>query len=173
MMKSTLLTIFVFAGALTLAYGQEGAGKKYDTRDPFECKSMKEPATGAPSPSQVKDYVRCNKISGESIAGGYIYLYENAEFEIGKARPFSAWSDAGRRDIDNTQPVYPIRGAVDSYSCRPPGSMGFPPGKNCNVRKAASFTGTCFKTSFGEWSCQGKLMGDPLSGVQNQVPPPK
>ena len=123
--------------------------------------------------SKVKDYVRCNKISGESIAGGYIWLYENAQFEIGKARVFSSWSDAGSIDIDNSQPVYPIRGTVDSYSCRPPGSMGFPAGKNCNVRKASSFAGTCYKTTFGDWSCQGHQMGDPLTGVQTQVPPPK
>jgi hypothetical protein len=141
-MKNMLLTIFVLLGALTLAYGQAGAGKKYDTRDPFVCKSTKEPAKGAPSPSQVKDYVACNKVSGESIAGGYIGLYENGQFQIGQSRAFSAWSDAGRIDIDNPQPVHPIRGTVDSYSCRPPGAMGFPAGTNCNVRKAAAFSGT-------------------------------
>jgi hypothetical protein len=172
-MKSILLTIFVLSGSLTLAHGQAGAGKYYDTRDPFVCKSTKDPAKGAPSPSQVKDYVQCNKISGESIAGGYIHLLENAQFQVGKGNPYSAWSDAGSIDIDNSQPVYPIRGTVDSYSCRPPGTMGFPAGKNCDVRKAVSFSGTCFKTTFGDWSCQGKLLGDPLTGVQTSVPPPK
>jgi len=121
----------------------------------------------------VRDYVACNQVSGESIAGGYIGLYENGQFQIGASRAFSAWSDAGRVDIDNSKPVYPIRGTVDSYSCRPPGTMGFPAGKNCNVRKAVAFSGTCFKTTFGDWSCQGKLMGDPLAGVTHNVPPPK
>jgi len=172
-LKKTLLTILVLLSALTLAYGQGGGGKKYDTRDPVSCKSVKGPAKGAPSPSQVRELVACNQVSGESIAGGYISLYENGDFQVGASRPFSAWSDAGKIDIDNSQPVYPIRGTVDSYSCRPPGTMGFPAGRNCNVRKAASFSGTCFKTTFGDWSCQGKLLGDPLAGVTNNVPPPK
>jgi len=95
------------------------------------------------------------------------------QFEIGKGNPYSAWSDAGNRDIDNSQPVYPIRGTLDSYLCRPSGTMGFPAGKNCNVRKTVSFTGKCFKTTFGDWSCQGHLLGDPLVGVITNMPPPK
>lgn len=172
-MKRILVTTFVLSGALTLAHGQAGAGKSYDTRDPFACKSTKEPAKGVPSPSQVKDYVRCNKISGERIAGGYIWLYENVQMEIGKGRPFSSWSDVGSIDIDNSQTVYPIRGTLDSYSCRPPGSMGFPPGKNCHAKKATDFAGTCYKTTFGDWSCQGHAMGDPLTGLEANIPPPK
>jgi hypothetical protein len=172
-MKSMLMTIVVLLGSLTMAYGQAGSGKKFDTRDPVVCKSTKEPSRGAPSLSQVKEYVSCNKVSGEAISGGYISLYENGDFQIGTSRAFNAWTDAGKIDIDNSQPVYPIRGTVDSYSCRPPGTMGFPAGSNCNVRKAASFSGVCFKTTFGDWSCQGKLMGDPLTGVTHNVPPPK
>jgi hypothetical protein len=172
-MKNTLLTIFVLSSTLPLAHGQAGAGKQYDTRDPFVCKSTKEPAKGAPSTNQVTDYVRCNKIGGEKIAGGYIWLFEQVVLQIGKGRTFSSWSDAGNIDIDNSQTVYPIRGTVDSYQCRPPGSMGFPAGKNCHVKRATDFAGTCFKTTFGDWSCQGHPMGDPLADVQANMPPPK
>jgi hypothetical protein len=174
MRKQITLALLIALGSTGVqVYGQAGAGQKYGTRDPFVCKSTIEPATGAPSPSQVKDYVKCNKISGESIAGGYSWLLENAQFQIGKSRPFSSWSDVGSKTIDNSQPVYPIRGTVDSYQCGRPGAIGFPAGGNCHVRKAAPFEGTCFKTTFGDWSCQGKQMGDPLLGVQVNMPPPK
>jgi hypothetical protein len=153
-----------------LAYGQAGAGKAYDSRDPFSCRSKKEPANGAPSGSQLKELVLC---SNERTAGGYISLFQNLQFEIGKSRPYSAWSDSGYTSIDNSQPVYPIRGSYDLYSCRPPGSMGFPAGRNCNVRKATEFTDICFKTTFNDWSCPVLSVGDGLTGITKNVPPPK
>lgn len=120
----------------------------------------------------MKDYVRCNSVSGESIAG-YIWLLENAQFEIGKGNPYSSWADSGRIGIDNSQLVYPIRGTVDSYSCQPPGTTGFPPGRNCHARKATAFTGACFTTTFGDWSSQGHMLGDPVTGVEVNISPPK
>lgn len=169
----TAAMIFVVSGALTPAHAEAAGGKQYDTRDPFSCASTKAPAKGAPSPAQVSDYVRCNAISGEKIAGGYISLFENAKFEIGKGKPFSSWDNGGDIAIDNSEPVYPIRGSFDLYSCRPPGSMGYPAGRNCHLRKATAFTGNCFKTTFGDWSCQGNTTGDGLAGVQEEIAPPK
>jgi len=172
-MRRFVSAVLTIAGTIGLSYGQTGLGAKYDTRDPFTCKSKKEPAKGAPSASQVKDYVRCNSISGEKTGGGYLSLFENAQFEIGKSRPFSSWYDAGSTAIDNSEPVYPIRGTFDLYSCRPPGSMGSPAGANCTRKKATEFTGTCFKTTFGDWSCQGHTMGDGFAGVETNIAPPK
>jgi hypothetical protein len=165
--------IFAISGTFTLAHAQAGGGAEYATRDPFACASTKAPAKGAPSPAQVSDYVRCNAISGEKIAGGYISLFQNAKFEIGKGKPFSSWDNGGDLAIDNAEPVYPIRGSFDLYSCRPPGSMGYPAGRNCHLTKATAFAGECFKTTFGDWSCQGHTTGDPLAGVQAEVVPPK
>jgi hypothetical protein len=118
----------------------------------------------------LKDYVRC---SNERSGGGYIGLLENLQVEIGRSRPYSAWSDSGNSSIDNFQPVYPIRVTADFYSCRPPGSMGFPAGKNCQLKKATTFEGTCFKTTFGDWSCPIHGTSDPLAGVQSNIPPPQ
>ena len=160
----------VFGVAGVPAYAQPGSGKPYESRDSLTCKSKKEPAKGAPSGSQLKEYVQC---ANEKVAGGYILLFQNVQVEIGTSRPYNAWSDSGNSSIDNFQPVYPIRGSYDLYSCRPPGSMGFPAGKNCNVRKAAEFTGTCFKTTFNDWSCPVKSVGDGLAGITYSVPPPK
>jgi hypothetical protein len=54
-MKRLLAIVLTVAGTLGSAHGQTGAGAKYGSRDPFVCKSKKEPATGAPSPRQIKD----------------------------------------------------------------------------------------------------------------------
>ena len=165
--------IFLISGTPNLAHAQEGDGRQYNTRDPLVCPSTKAPANGAPSPEQVAAYVRCNAISGEKIAGGYISLFENAKFEIGKGKPFSSWDNGGDIAIDNSEPAYPIRGTFDLYSCRPPGSMGYPAGRNCHLTKAMAFAGYCFKTTFGDWSCQGNTTGNPLANVQEEIAPPK
>jgi hypothetical protein len=171
MKTQKMLVSFVILGATgVVAYGQPGAGKAYDTRDPFSCKSKKEPAKGAPSGGQLKDLVLC---SNERAAGGYIGLFQNLQVDIGKSRPYSAWSDSGNSNIDNSQPVYPIRGTAEFYSCRPPGSMGFPAGKNCQVKKDFTFQGTCFKTTFNDWSCPIQGTSDGLANVQSNTPPPK
>lgn len=168
--ETTIALLLLVGAACAPAYGQVGSGKPYESRDALVCKSKKDPAKGAPSASQLKDYVQC---ANERVAGGYIWLFQSLQVEVGKSRPYNAWSDSGNISIDNFQPVYPIRGSYDLYSCRPPGSMGFPAGKNCNVRKAAEFIGTCFKTTFNDWSCPVKTQGDPLAGITYSVPPPK
>jgi hypothetical protein len=169
--KSTLLLLLMFGGICASAHAQAAdSAKDYDTRDLSVCKSKKDPARGGPSSSQATDYVRC---TNEKISGGYISLLQNVQVEVGKSRPYSAWSDVGNSDIDNSQPVYPIRGSYDLYSCRPPGSMGFPAGTNCNVFKANTFAGICYKTTFADWSCPVQGTSAPFTGEQDGVPPPK
>src|SRR5271169_6640633 len=132
--RATLVLLVILGGVGVSAHAQAAnSGKDFDTREPFACKSKKMPASGGPSGSVLSDYVRCGN---EKISGGYISLFENMTVDIGKSRPYSAWTDVGNEDIDNSQPVYPIRGTYDAYSCRPPGSMGFPKGTNCTVYKA-------------------------------------
>ena len=147
-MRRTILAVLSFAGAIGLAYGQTGVGKQYDTRDPVVCKSTKEPVKGGPSPSQAKEYVRCN---AEKTGGCCIWLMENVQIEVGKSRPFSGYTDVGNEDIDNSQPVYPIRGTADSYHCQPPGAAGGgvpAKGKNCTVTKAAPIAGNLLQNNF-------------------------
>jgi hypothetical protein len=122
-MRRFLLTVLIMAGSLGLAHGQAGVGKKFDTRDPLECNSLKKVTAGVPSSSQIKDLVTCK---AEGTGGCCIYLMENVKVEIGKSRPFSSWSDVGNADIDNSQPVYPIRGTADKYQCQPPGGTPYP-----------------------------------------------
>ena len=53
--------------------------------------------------------------ASEKYVGGYEYLVSNVTVQVGKSRPYSAWSDSGASDIDPTAAVYPIQGRVTSY----------------------------------------------------------
>jgi len=167
--QTAVLTLLLFAGAVQSLSAQ--TGKKFDTRDPLDCKSLKKATGSVPSAAQIKDLVTCKS---EGTGGGSIFLVQNVTVELGKSRPFSSYSDVGNQDIDNSQPVYPIRGTADKYQCQPPGGSPYPPkGQNCSVRMASPFKGICYKTTFGDWSCPVKDTEDPLKGVQHGMPPPK
>jgi hypothetical protein len=169
--QTTLIVFAILGGTAILAFGQ-GAGKPYGSRDPFVCKSKKDPANGAPSPGQIKDYVKCSSENVVGSMGPKLYLLENVQAEVGKGRPFQP-SDLNFPDIDNSQLLYPIRGSYDWYVCHI-NEVGFPPGKNCNIYKESAATGFCYKTTFNDWNC---TMVDRLAvgrGPERQpVPPPK
>ena len=167
--QTMLALLVVLAGAGVLAQGQTGIGKTYHSRDPFVCKSMKEPARGAPSPSQARDYIRC---ANEKIWGSGLLLYENVQVEVGKSRPYSAGADSGAGEIDPSQPVYPVRGTWDSYTCWEPTHNGTI-GKNCNSQKAAPIAGACYRTTFGDWSCRVRNTSFSQTGMASGVPPPQ
>jgi hypothetical protein len=171
-MRRYLVLALTFAATVGLAYGQTGIGAKYGSRDPFVCNSKKEPAQGAPSPSQIRDYVKCSSENVVGSMGPKLYLLENVQVQVAKGRPFQA-SDLNFPDIDNSQLLYPIRGSYDWYVCHV-NEVGFPPGRNCNIYKEPAATGFCYKTTFGDWKC---TMVDNLAvsrGPEGQpVPPPK
>ena len=171
-MKRFTVIVLAIAATLGSAHGQAGAGAKYGSRDPFVCKSRKEPVKGAPSPAQIKDYMKCTNENVVGIMGPKLYLLENVQVQVGKGRAYLA-SDFNFPNIDNTEPLYPIRGSFDWYVCHI-NEVGFPPGRNCNIYKEPSATGYCFKTSFGDWSC-GMVDNIAVSkGPEKQpVAPPK
>jgi hypothetical protein len=174
-MRKVFVTVLIIAGTLGLAHGEAGLGQKYDTRDPFACKSKKEPAKGAPSPSQAKDYLRCRQ---ERVLGNEIYLLENVQLEVGKGRPFQGGGlqDLNMGDIDPSFPVYPIRGSFDQYQCGALvvgglANINAPRGKNCNMQSNPNVTGACYKTTFGDWTCMAT--GDNSVPAAHGVPGPK
>jgi hypothetical protein len=169
-MRTILLAALSIASTVGLANCQAGAGKPYGSRDPFVCRGQKEPARGAPSPSQLKDYVRCQMETGDGFKG---MLLENVKAEVGTSRPYSSFTDSGASDIDVRQPVYPIRGSADYYKCAVLGVDA--PGHNCLVLKALEFKGICYKTTFGEWSCPSDYpnYGVKYDEAQKEMPPPK
>src|SRR5438552_7021384 len=71
-----------------IVHAQQGSGKQFATRDPLVCTSKKMPATGAPSPEQIKQFLRCNVQTGERVSGNKLYLLDNITVEIGQGRPY-------------------------------------------------------------------------------------
>jgi len=152
-MKRILLTIAIEVCVLTLAYGQSNnPGKPYGTRAPETCASTKEPAKGAPSPAVAARYLRCH-IEGIG-AGQNMYILENVKVEVGKGTPFLQLP-AGQRPFgaDPDALVYPIRGSYTSYQCAVPSSISKNFGKNCNTYENKNATGQCFRSAFGDWTC--------------------
>ncbi|HEX9202192.1 MAG TPA: hypothetical protein VF865_21720 [Acidobacteriaceae bacterium] len=161
MTRHLLICAFLAIGATVALPAQQGTGKKFATRDPFVCKSKKDPAKGAPSPDQIKQYFRCNSETGERSSGSnYLYLLDNITVEVGAGRPYQV-SEMSIPEIDPSKLVYPIRGSFDRYQCSDPahasqdarGNSVSPPGKNCSLFLAPHATGICWRTTFGDWDC--------------------
>lgn len=148
---------------------QAGVGAKYGTRDPFTCKSTKAPTHGAISPEWAAQYVKC---SAEGETGGMLYLLKNVNVEVGSERAFNPNSD-DYTDIDQSSPLYPIRGSFTRFQCGTVSRGSFMPnaGKNCNSGDQPNATGMCYRTTFGDWRCS---MTDLTHDALNRfgVPPP-
>ena len=171
MNSSAILTLLLTAGA-TGAFAQNGIGAKFGARDPRTCKSKKEPAKGAPTADQLKEYFICEaeKADGYSGTAQLLYLVTNVTLEVAKGRPFNMRTDSWP-DIDPSQMVYPVRGSFTWWQCSVLGSIGGDPGKNCTKTEQPHASGMCFKTTFSDWHC-------PMSDIYNngttmeRFPPP-
>ena len=141
------------------------ADSPFGAREPRTCQPGK--FDGPPTARQAMDLFIC---ASEKYAGGYEYLVSNVTVQTGKSRPYSAWSDSGATDMDVTQAVYPIQGRLTAYQCsRRDAMLGQDPARNCIRTDSDPATGTCYKSTFGEWHCF--MMG---AGVftQGYQPPP-
>jgi hypothetical protein len=160
MIGNILIVLACAAGSLS---AQTGVGAKYGARDPYACKSLKEPSSGAPSGQRLVDLVRCGS-AGERVYDNQLYLLESVTVEIGKGRPYQP-TDLSHK-LDPSKPVYPIRGSYEKYQCdalNPKIRMkGRNPGDNCSMYPNPKATGICYSTTFGEWDC---VMSDKQIGV--------
>ena len=144
-----------------------GVGAKYATRDPQECSSTTEPAKGVLSPALAVKYFACNS---EHEAGGYLYLVENVKIDIGKGTPFLELDKGDRpSDADPKGLVHPIRGSLLKYQCGAISTYTRNEGKNCTVYEGPKATGICYRTSFGDWTCN--MMDLRSKQVSNQPAP--
>jgi len=99
-----------------------------------------------------------------------LVLIENLKLTVGKGHmPSLSESDT---DMDRDSPIYPIRGSFTRYNCY---TFRSAPGRNCTATDEPAATGTCYKTSFGDWHCN---MADSYSIIDdsrrhpNMPPPP-
>jgi hypothetical protein len=155
-MRYFWIAFVVLTGVMPFARAQPGVGARYGTRDPLLCSSKRDPVNGVLSPGQAARYFRCGP-SGERILVNQLYLFENVKVEIGKGRTLqgggmSGGSDANMHDIDPSFPVYPIHGSFEMYRCSTP-DRGVKAGQNCSLSTIPQSSGACYKTTFGDWTC--------------------
>ncbi len=101
--------------------------------------------------------------------------------QAGATRRNNHFADHMDVTIDPAAPVLPIRGSYDSYQCAVitvpkggPGSTVYDTdntGKNCQITPQHNATGSCFRTTFGDWKCNMQAAPDPSLGKYNQPPP--
>ena len=182
-LKFGVLAITLLLGVNgAFAQDKKGIGARFDTRDPTSCASRKEPAKGAPTAAQAKQYFLCQAEYMEKAGEPHndtLSLRTNVIVEVGKGRPFNIITDSGCTPcnlIDPSQTVYPIRGSStfwDCHSVHPLGGINVAAGKNCSKGEDSGATGMCFKTTFGDWYCP---MGGTLTfeaGMNILFPGPK
>jgi len=157
-------------GAMEQAHANPPAqGALYGAREPRACPSRK--AAGAPTAAQARALFICDN---EKYISGYLYLVSNVSVQIARSRPYSAWSDSGNTNIDVVSPVYPIQGHFSSSQCSQKSTMlGQDPSRNCIRTDFSNAVGTCYKSTFDEWTC--RLAAPPGTTVTSpkgfQAPP--
>ena len=134
---------------------------EYQARAPRTCTKL----TTAPSLTQAVALAQC---AMDGISSGQLYLTQNVKIEMGTPRPFVYYSDAGLSGIDLNAKVYPLRGSYTGYLCNKIGSM-YPAGHSCLKSDVPEATGSCWKTSFGDFKC---LLKGAIPKMEGGMPPP-
>jgi hypothetical protein len=169
--RDTTLQQLVLLAAVCLAVpvaAEAGDGAKFNARDPRGCVSTKASGKGPPSVKIVTDALFCTH---ESASSSTLYLIEDVKVDVStKGRPHNRNTDI-MSEIDIDVPVYPIRGSYVKYQCSPVSDYMKNAGKNCNIYRQPQASGSCYKTTFGDWKCS---MIDLRNNTQEPgVPPPK
>jgi hypothetical protein len=155
---------FTSAGGQAAATNLSGPAvllPEYQARGPRTCTKL----TTAPSLAQAVALAQCGM---DGISSGQLFLTQNVNIEMGSPRAFVYFSDAGLSGIDPNAQVYPLRGSYTGYMCNKIGSM-YPAGHSCLKSDVSVATGTCWKTSFGDYKC---LLKGAVPKMEGGMPPP-
>jgi hypothetical protein len=152
---------------------QASGGDRFGTREPRKCAPVK----SQPNVEQIKALIQCGD-EGQSTRD-YRYLDENLTIQAGGTRRFIEFSDSGSTGIDTTAPVIPIRGSVDSYQCAPLSKYTNKgttydtdnTGKSCTISPVRNVSGTCYRTTIGDWRCHLPESMSGTQGLYNRPPP--
>ena len=150
----------------------KGPGSRYGTREPKTCASRMEPAGGAISPEQARQYFICD-VEVEGVTG--LVLVTNVKIEVAPGRIFNYNTDSGHTGIDPRQIVYDIRGSYTHSDCHrtAAGDSAFARTHNCSAFDEPAAQGLCFKNTFGDWHCSMHDMhADIMNARQHVLPPP-
>lgn len=148
---------------------QKGVGAPFGARDPRACSSTAYPEKGPISEAMAKQYFICGmeKVNPD----GYLFLEENVKLQVGRGVVPRGVYAVPRADQDPNAKVYAIRGSFDQYMCSKldHSTMFNNIGKNCGDQHVTNATGSCYRTTFGDWKCQ--MVGG--GGSTGNVPPPQ
>ena len=124
----------------------------YGTRDPVKCGPFTSIAGPALTAEEAQQIYVCRKEADPIDFVSNLYLNEDVKFQVGAGRPFGQASDLLISDIDQSKPVYPVRGTLTKVQCDDI-SMLYPnAGENCNEYEKTA-DGVCYVNLFGEWDC--------------------
>lgn len=139
---------------------------EFGVRDARSCNRL----TTKPTAAQIPTLIQCAKDNHSSR--DFISIWEDITVETGSMRPYNYTRDHHYSGIDTTSQLLPIRGTMTQVSCSAISRMRpSNEGKNCMITVMPTAEGDCFKTSFGDWSCD---MEDfhPKPSQQQVAPPP-
>lgn len=139
---------------------------EFGLRDARTCNRL----TTKPTIAQIPTLIQCAKDNHASR--DFISIWEDISVETGSMRPYNYNRDHHYTGIDTTSQLLPIRGTMTQVACSSISRMRpSNEGKNCNITVMPTAQGDCFKTSFGDWSCD---MEDfhPKPMQQGMPPPP-
>jgi hypothetical protein len=170
MLRTNFAILLGLIAIAPVAHAKPGVGETYGTRDPRICASRTAPEKGPITPEAAARYIAC-RLERVGIDGNTLYLVKDVQVQVGKPRAFDRALDYLRTDIDPEQPLYPTRGSFTQYQCNRAKASYVKPGHNCNLHAYAKARGTCYKTGFGDWTCDftGESNSDTVSKA---VPPP-
>ena len=138
------------SGSASEVSGPPTFNETYQARNPRICAKV----TSPPSAAQASALVQCSTESDTTGSSTpLITLITDLQVEIGSPRNFMPGPDYWS-NIDPGAKVYPIRGHGTMWQCSP--VPQYPAGQNCVSYPAAGSIGqgTCFKTTFGDWTCK-------------------
>ena len=138
-----------FLLATSSAAFAQSVGAPFEARDPHTCADTKAPASGDITTALASKYLLCDL---ESQRGDMLYLVENLHVTIGAGRPYTR-SDSYLHNADTTGTIYPIRGSFDQYQCAKVSAYMENTKRNCTLYPSPKASGSCYRTSFHDWSC--------------------
>jgi hypothetical protein len=118
------------------------------------CPDRKQPPSGRPSVLQATQYVACS-IEERPAFNDAVRFIDVLSLEIGRKTRKVTTEDIGRwPNIDQTKPVFILRGSMVLHSCQNVnGSKTYQAGSNCTRNDVPKATGTCWQDVFGDWQC--------------------
>ena len=162
--RHAALAVAALIAALAAPPAEAGPGAEFGTRDPMTCPDRSQPLDGEKmTPDLAARYLACDI---DDNPPNYLYLAENIQVQVGRAREFRIAADSFIPDIDDTAPVWPIRGSYDRWQCSPADTYG---PNNCNLYRIEKAEGTCYRTLFDEWNCH--WYGDTAETTMGLPPP--